>query len=304
MTNPPTLLILAAGMGSRYGGLKQLEAVGPNGETLLDFSVFDAIRAGFGRIVFVIRRDLEDAFRDVVGSRYDKRIPIDYAFQELDDLPEGFSVPSDRQKPWGTGQAILAARSVVKGPFAAINADDFYGRESFSQLVAYFDSCRRERKTPHCLVAYRLQQTLSESGEVNRGICEVSGGRLVSVAEFEEIRREASGKVLGSRTHGQTQELDPEAPVSMNCWGFDVSIFHPLAEAFKRFLDRNGGSLKSEFYLPAFVDEQIHTGAMPCEVLSTSSSWFGVTYPGDRDQVRARLVELTREGVYPTPLMP
>jgi len=291
-------------MGSRYGGIKQLEEMGPDGETLLDFSVYDARKSGFARIVFVIRRDLEAAFRETVGSRYEKTFPVDYAFQELEDLPEGFSVPAGRTKPWGTGQAILAARNIVSGPFAVINADDFYGRDAFRKLVAYFEGRHADDAPPCCLVAYKLAQTLSTHGSVNRGICQIGQGVLQTVREVEKIHPAAGGVIQGTEVSGDLIQLTADAPVSMNCWGFDSSLFPALRKAFVRFLEKQGHSQKREFYLPAFVDEEIQSGHLQCEVLTTSANWFGVTYPEDRDLVRDRLAQLVAEGTYPRPLMP
>jgi hypothetical protein len=303
MIQSPTLLVLAAGMGSRYGGLKQLDSMGPNGETLLDYSVHDAMRAGFGRIVFVIRRDLEAAFRDTVGKRYEKRIPIDYAFQELTDLPDGHSVPAGREKPWGTGQAVLAARKLIVGPFAVINADDFYGADAYGVLNRYFSAAAESQKHPLCLVAYPLGHTLSDHGSVNRGICTVEGDRLCSVEEIEHIRRDSSGCIKGKRGSGETCELTPHTLVSMNCWGLSAELFPLLEARFSDFLKSNGAELKSEFYLPSFIDGLIREEARRCDVVKTSGHWFGVTYPEDRPRVRAQLQMLTNAGQYPSPLL-
>jgi NDP-sugar pyrophosphorylase family protein len=303
MMQTPTLLVLAAGMGSRYGGLKQLDPMGPNGETLLDYSVHDALKAGFGRIVFVIRRDLEAAFRDTVGKRYEKRIPIAYAFQELDDLPAGHAVPDGRVKPWGTGQAVLAARDLIEGPFAVINADDFYGADAYGVLNRYFSEAADSRRNALCLVAYQLDHTLSDHGSVNRGICRVDEDKLASIAEVEDIRRDETGRITGQKSSGEACELSPDTLVSMNCWGLSSQLFPLLEQHFSHFLKSRGTELKSEFYLPSFIDALIREGGHTCDVVKTSGQWFGVTYPEDRSRVRDQLRKLTKTGEYPSPLL-
>ncbi|MEX0325086.1 MAG: NDP-sugar synthase [Puniceicoccaceae bacterium] len=297
-----TLLILAAGMGSRYGGIKQLEPMGPNGETLLDYSVHDALSAGFGKVVFVIRRDIEEAFRKTVGRRYENMVSIEYVFQELDDLPDGHIVPDGRTKPWGTGQAILAARHVIKGCFAVINADDFYGRDAYAVISNYFRQRIEENTTPLCMVGYLLDHTLSLHGSVNRGLCKGTEGRLQSVEEIIDIDRDRQGTILGTNQSGKEVRLEPEALVSMNFWGFSAEVFPHLERHFHRFLQSHSESLTGEFYIPTFVDDLIAKEGAQCDLLQTDASWFGVTYPGDKPYVQQRLQELIRDGVYPTPL--
>ncbi|NDV63001.1 NTP transferase domain-containing protein [Puniceicoccales bacterium CK1056] len=303
MSNAPTLLVLAAGMGSRYGGLKQLDPMGPNNETVLDYSVHDAMRAGFGKVVFVIRRDIEEAFRESIGKRYEKQVEIGYAFQELDDLPAGFLVPEGRTKPWGTAHALRAARDQVIGPFAVINADDFYGADAYRVLADYFSSNKGSGKLPMCMVGYPLVNTLSEHGSVNRGICESRDDQLLSVREVTGIARKENAIITGEEADGKPVELDPKSLVSMNFWGFTAEIFDPLESAFSAFLETYGEEPKSEFYIPAFIDELIRTGKTSCDLLQTSASWFGVTYPGDKPIVQQRLRELIADDVYPSPLM-
>ena len=282
----PTLVVLAAGMGSRYGGLKQIDPVGPSGEAILDYSVFDAHRAGFGKVVFIIRHDIEQVFREQVGSKYEGLLPVDYAFQDIADLPPPYSVPPGRSKPWGTAHAIRAARNVVREPFAAINADDFYGRDAFARLAGFLSGAdaqeRVSPKHPFAMVGYRLDQTLSEFGSVARGICRVSPeGRLEKVTEMTKIVRTPSG--------AENRE-DPDSPValtgrervSMNLWGFTPSLFAELEERFPAWLEANISREKAEWYIPFVVDELIHEGKATVDVLPTESAWFGATYREDK----------------------
>ncbi len=304
MKKQPTLLVLAAGMGSRYGGLKQLEPMGPKGETLLDYSVFDAIRAGFEKVVFVIRRDIEAAFRNTVGKRYEKHIRIDYAFQELIDLPDGYpSLVNERTKPWGTAHALYAARNIVTGSFAVINADDFYGADAYRVLATYFSTCESEGRMPLSLVGYSLDHTLSSHGSVNRGICQASNGLLRSVEEVEDIDRDRMGTILGTDSNGNEIQLEPDSPVSMNFWGFSEAIFPQLDQHLRHFLKYNSQALTAEFYIPTFVDDLINKEDARCELLHTNASWFGVTYPGDRPFVQEHLKALIHSGDYPSPLL-
>jgi len=303
MNVSPTLLILAAGMGSRYGGLKQLDAMGPNGETVLDYSVYDAIRAGFTQVVFVIRKDFEQDFRRSIGARFDGRIQVTYAYQELDDLPEGMQPPIGREKPWGTTHAVRAARDLIKTPFAVINADDFYGQDAFIQLSRYFETKQEASGLSTCMVAYPLSNTLSENGSVNRGICKVdSGNCLESVEEHTEIATAADQAVSGKNLSGTPVEIAREAPVSMNFWGFTPEIFDCIEIQFKEFLEAQGSELKSECYIPTVVDRLIQTKQTKCRVLQTSAEWFGVTYPGDKPYVQKSIQRLVEEGRYPSPL--
>jgi len=286
-----TLLVLAAGMGSRYGGLKQMDPVGPSGETLLDYSVHDAVLSGFSRVAFVIRRDFEEEFREKVGSRFEDRIDVGYVFQQLNDLPEGFSVPDGRVKPWGTGHAIWCAREAVDTPFLAINADDFYGRDAISG-VQRFLAGQTPESTDFCMAGYRLKTTLSPSGNVSRGICRTTAeGLLEEVKEFTKLHK--MGNRVADDVTGETFSGDER--VSMNCWGFSPAVFSGLEELFVSFLARRGTEEKSEFYIPDAVTGLIQTGAATVRVLPVESRWFGVTYREDRDAVVAALAGMARE---------
>lgn len=301
----PTLLVLAAGMGSRYGGLKQMDPMGPHGETVLDYSVFDAIRAGFGKVVFVIREDFAEAFKESVGAKFSDRIEVAYAFQKLDDLPEGFSVPEGREKPWGTSHAVRAARHQIDGPFAVINADDFYGADAYQVIAQWFASAAPDdSKSHYSMVGYPLRNTLSEHGSVNRGICQTTeSGLLADVEEVVGIARESSGKVIGQRLDGTSIEVQEDCPVSMNFWGFNAGYLDQLEEHFIKFLKAHGNEEKSECYLPTVVDELIGDQRADCLVLETSASWFGVTYPDDKPHVVASIAALVEAGDYPSPLV-
>ncbi len=300
--NKPTLMILAAGMGSRYGGLKQMDPVGPAGEIVLDYSIFDAVRAGFGRVVFVIRRDIEKPFRELVGAKWEPRIPCAYAFQDLADVPAGFAVPADRAKPWGTAHAIRAGRHEIAGPFAAINADDFYGAASFRALAGHLTA--ETSAAGHCMVAFRLGQTLSEHGSVSRGVCLCGADRLLTgIQERTKITRHADGSLWDEPEGGTTTALTGEEPVSMNCWGFMPSAFRDLEAAFETFLKGEGGSSpKKEFTIPSVVDGLIRSGRGTVKVLDTTSRWFGVTYREDKATVQASIRELVSAGEYPAKL--
>ena len=295
-TTRPTLLILAAGMGSRYGGLKQIDAVGPSGETILDFSVYDASRAGFGQIVFVIRRDIEDAFRQSIGARFEQRIPVKYVFQEIDDLPPGFTVPAGRTKPWGTTQAVLAAAEVIHEPFAVINADDFYGQESFQSLSRHLLT----ESSGYAMIGFILRNTLSEFGSVARGISAVDeNGYLASVVEVTGIERD-SGEIKAA---GGIR-LSGDEIVSMNMWGFTPRVFDQLRAYFESFLEANSLDQRAECYLPNAVNRLIHSGESRVRVLPTSEAWFGVTYREDRPRVVENIGRLVSSGVYPKRLWP
>ena len=314
MSFSPTLLVLAAGMGSRYGGLKQVDPVGPSGETILDYAVFDALREGFGRVVFVIRQEFEEAFRTQVAAKYADKVKVDYVFQALDALPPGFIMPEGREKPWGTGHAVWCARDAVNEPFAVIGADDFFGRDAFRQLAAFLrdgavdsaggdaDEWVDAEVAPNfAMIGYRLANTLSENGAVSRGVCAKGvDGYLEKVVEHTGIRREevaACSDAAGKKYTG-------EETVSMNCWAFTPAFFTGLNEQFEAFLEARGGELKSEFYLPEAVSEQVSQGLVTVEVRPTSASWFGVTYREDKPRVRAALAELVRQGEYPERLFP
>ena len=300
----PTLLILAAGMGSRYGGLKQMDPMGPNGETVLDYSVFDAIRAGFGKVVFVIREDFAEAFRQGVGARFADRIEVDYAFQKLDDLPDGFSVPEGREKPWGTSHAIRAARHVVSEHFAVINADDFYGRDSYARAAQFFADLPESTRDEVAMVGYPLENTLSDHGHVNRGICQLNGEhQLTAVEEILRIEREADGIVRGSKADDARIDIPAGAIASMNFWLFGPGFFDRLEACFLSFLEQSGSELTSECYIPSVVDELIHSGQANCPVLPTDSEWFGVTYPEDKPHVVESIARLIEAGEYPQSLV-
>ena len=289
----PTLVLLAAGMGSRYGGLKQVDPVGPSGETLLDYSIYDALRAGFGKVVFIIRHDIEAQFREVVGKRFEGRVPVDYAFQELNDLPAGFKVPEGRTKPWGTTHAVIAATSVVKEPFAVLNADDFYGRDSFATVAQHLTSGSKDL----AMVGFQLKNTLSEHGTVARGICGVGAdGFLTSVEEFTTIEKTPTGAREGNHN------FTGEELVSMNFWGFQPTVFAAMRERFTLFLQKSGTEQKSECYIPATVNELMIAGKARVKMLSSTSQWFGVTYKEDKPRVVESIAKLVQRGEYPAKL--
>jgi UTP-glucose-1-phosphate uridylyltransferase len=290
-----TLLVLAAGMGSRYGGLKQIDPLGPGGETIIDYSVYDALRAGFDKVVFVIRKDIEATFRELVGRRFEGRVAVEYAFQELNSLPEGFATPAGRQKPWGTGHAILVAESVVKEPFAVINADDFYGARSFQALASHFGSGAQS----YAMVGFVLRNTLSEHGAVSRGVCRLSQeGWLQAVTEMTKIES-VSGRVQSVAADGRAVALTGEEIVSMNMWGFTPSLFEHLRREFAEFLRAQGQELKSEFYIPSVVNSLVAGRRERIQVLRSPDSWFGVTYKEDRPQVVRSIRRLIALGQYP-----
>ncbi len=302
MATSPTLLILAAGMGSRYGGLKQLDPVGPSGETLLDYSVYDAQRAGFGQLVFVIRKEMEQVFREQIVSRYEGKLPVKLAFQQLDDLPGDFTPPAKREKPWGTGHAIYAARKAVDAPFAVINADDFYGRDAFAQAAK---ELTRDDAQPgdYALVAYRMANTLSEHGAVSRAVCEKDAdGMLSSIEEIESLQRHANlvqGKQKGS---DEVREFTGEELVSLNLWCLRPDVFEQLDRLFTAFLMERGIDLKSEFYIPFAIDELIREGQARARVLSTTSLWTGITFREDKPRVEAFVQGLVDSSEYPDKL--
>lgn len=298
----PTLLVLAAGMGSRYGSLKQLDGLGPSGETIMDYSIYDAIRAGFGKVVFIIRRSFEQDFREKILSKYEGKIALEVVFQDMDNLPEGFSVPDGREKPWGTNHAVMMAKDVIHEPFAVINADDFYGRNGFAVLAEKLRSLS-DTTNQYCMVGYRVGNTLSESGSVARGVCEVDDRKLLTgVVERTAIERNASGKIAFTDEHGQEQILDEHTPVSMNMWGFTPDYFAHSDAMFCDFLRANEGNLKAEFYIPLVVNQLVKDGTSTCEVLDTPDQWFGVTYAADRDGVVAKIKALVAAGEYPEKL--
>ncbi len=300
---PQTLLILAAGKGNRYGGLKQLDPMGPSGETLLDYSVFDALRAGFGKVVFVIRRDFEAEFRRRVGQRYERQIEVSYAFQEMSDLPEGCAVPASRQKPLGTGHAIWCARHEISGPFAAINADDFYGAPALLTLATFLSKApRQDCPAEFAMVGYRMDRTLSEHGTVSRGLCRMgANGWLESIEEQTGIEKPPGG-ARQQTANGGIVEFSGNETVSMNCWGFTPALFPLLEAELRRFLSTQGGDAKAEFYIPAAVAQMIAAGTARVSVLPSESRWFGVTYREDKPLVVEQLARLVQAGEYPASL--
>ena len=297
----PTLFLLAAGMGSRYGGLKQLDGLGPHGETIMDYSIYDAIHAGFGKLVFVIRKDFEQDFRDKVLSKYEGHIPCEIVFQSLDALPEGFTCPEGRTKPWGTNHAVMMGQNVINEPFAVINCDDFYDRDAFQVMGKFLSSLPEGSTGKYAMVGFRVDNTLSESGTVSRGVCEYDDNHhLTSVVERTKIQR-IDGVVKYLDENDEWVALPDNTPVSMNFWGFTPDYFAHSNEYFKTFLsdEKNMTNLKSEFFIPLMVDKLIKDGTATCEVLDTTSKWFGVTYPEDRPEVVAKFEKLGADGVYP-----
>jgi len=296
----PTLLVLAAGIGSRYGGLKQLDEVGPGGEVVLDYSVYDALRSGFGKVVFVIRRDIEDAFRERVGRKYESRTDVHYAFQELDKIPAGYSVPAERTKPWGTAHAVLMTRDCIHEPFAVINADDFYGAHGF-EVVSDHLSKQTAESTEYAMVGYRLRETLSEYGHVARGICELGdGGKLVRVVECTKIVKQGNGAVF--EQDGVAHSLSGDEIVSMNFWGLTPSVFDPMREQFEAFLESSVVDPKAEFYIPTVVDRMISNRLAGVRVLPAIASWYGITYRDDKPFLMSGIRKLIEAGTYPVKL--
>ena len=297
----PTLFLLAAGMGSRYGGLKQLDKLGPHGETIMDYSIYDAINAGFGKLVFVIRKDFEEDFRNIVLSKYEGHIPCELVFQALDALPEGFTCPAERTKPWGTNHAVMMGKDVIKEPFAVLNCDDFYGRDAFQVMGKWLSELPEGSTGKYAMVGFRVGNTLSESGTVSRGVCENDENHhLTSVVERTKIQR-FDGVVKYLDDDDNWVAIPDTTPVSMNFWGFTPDYFAHSEEYFKTFLSdpKNMENLKSEFFIPLMVDKLIKDGTATCEVLDTTSKWFGVTYPEDRPEVVAKFQKLADDGVYP-----
>ena len=297
----PTLFILAAGMGSRYGGLKQLDGLGPSGETIMDYSVYDALRAGFGKIVFVIRHDFEQEFREKVISKYEGHVPVEVVFQDINNLPAGFKPNPERTKPWGTNHAVLMGKDVIKEPFAVINADDYYGAESFRILGDFLRSVEG-KKGHYCMVGFKIENTLSENGGVSRGLCEVSPeGDLTGVTECHGICRK-DGKLVQTLADGTEAPFPEGANVSMNMWGFTPDYFDYSEKAFVKFLEKNADELKTEFYIPTVVNDLIENKEIVLKVKETPSKWFGVTYAADRPATVAQFRKLVDEGLYPEKL--
>lgn len=297
----PTLFVLAAGMGSRYGGLKQLDPLGPNGETIMDYSIYDAMQGGFGKVVFVIRKDFEEDFRNKILSKYEGHIPVEVVFQSTDALPEGFTCPADRTKPWGTNHAVLMGKDVIKEPFAVINADDFYGRDAFAVMAK--DLMReRDKKGDYCMVGFRVGNTMTENGSVARGVCTTKDGLLSSIVERTAISYDANHDIVFNDENGVECHLEPTTPVSMNLWGFTPDYFDYSEREFVKFLEKDLNTPKAEFFIPLVVDTLINSGEATVKVLDTDSKWFGVTYAADRPGVVEKFAELHNNGTYPAKL--
>ncbi len=298
----PTLLILAAGMGSRYGSLKQIEAIGPSGEAIIDYSIYDAIRAGFEKVIFVIRRNIEQEFNEVFGTKLKGKVETGYVYQELDMVPEGIHYPSDRVKPWGTAHAIWVARDSIQGPFVAINADDFYGVQSYRMMADYLSGGEMHSVPRYCMMGYRIGQTLSDFGSVSRALCETDDGKfLASVVERTEIAREGD-RIVFINNRGQRETLRDDVLVSMNIWGFTPEIFPHLEDAFKEFIRPQAGSIKSEIFIPTVVNDLVTQGKARVRILPAADQWFGVTYKEDKDLAIARINRLIERGIYPSNL--
>ncbi len=302
MENEYSLLVLAAGMGSRYGGLKQIDKLGPCGETIIDYSIYDAIQAGYTKVVFVIRKSIEQDFNECIADKYDGRIQVDYVLQEIENIPHGFTLPADRQKPWGTGHAILMAKDKIHGFFTVINGDDFYGKNAFKVSADYLRTLSLRDEDHYAMVAYQLSRTLSENGSVSRGVCYVDEHEhLLNVKEHTHLQYEGNVIVNVNDDESRTV-MDANTAVSMNFWCFHPSIFKHLESMFTAFLEQNIQNIKSEFYIPSVVDTLIKTGKAQVKVLTSGSQWYGVTYREDRDYVQHKLTEMTQAGIYPSPL--
>ncbi len=298
MKKETSLVVLAAGMGSRYGGLKQMDTFGPHGETIIDYSLYDAYRAGFTHVVFIIREYFADAFKAAFEPKMQGRMRAEYVYQELQQIPHPYPFPADRERPWGTGHAVWVAHQAVNGPFAVINADDYYGAEAYVTLYQFL-TAQRDREE-YALVGYKLDNTLSEHGTVNRGVCELDFyGYLKHIVECKQIGRDDNGVISFPDEEGRIELLTPETPVSMNMWGFYPSYFQFFEEAFDQFLRQSGHDLKAEYYIPALIDDLIKSGKRKTRVLHCDAEWFGVTYREDKAFVSERLNELIRDGVYP-----
>ena len=298
-SNKPILVVLAAGMGSRYGGLKQMDAFGPNGETILDYSIYDAIQAGFGKVVFIIRESFDTDFRAFFANKFEDQIEVAYVFQDIADVPEGFDIPEERSKPWGTAHAVWAARNEVNGPFAVINADDFYGRGAYEECMNFFQN---GSENAYGLIGYELDNTLSKHGTVNRGVCTVdSKDLLTGVVETLKIGYDKEGKIQYPKAEG-VGYLEAKTPVSMNLWTFYPDYFDYCGKMFDQFLKDHGKEEKSEFFIPLLVENLITSGEKRVEVLTCDEEWFGVTYQEDKPVVIAKLNKLVTEGRYPANL--
>lgn len=298
-----TLVVMAAGLGSRFGGIKQLEPVGPSGEIIMDYSVYDAIKAGFNKVVFIIRKDIEEDFKKIIGNRISKMIDTEYVIQDVNNLPEGFKLPEGRTKPWGTGHAILSCKNVVKNPFIVVNADDYYGKEAFVKVHDYLvNPDKTDKKYNFCMAGFRLGNTLSENGTVTRGICDVDeNNMLLDVNETFEIQRDHDEAKAGR--DGKQLRISLEQPASMNMWGFTADFIDELDKRFTPFLSGiSGNEMKAEYLLPSIVDELIKEGSAQVKVLDTNDKWFGVTYQEDKYMVQSSLKKLVEQGVYPEAL--
>ena len=295
----PTLFVLAAGMGSRYCGLKQLDGLGPHGETIMDYSIYDAIHAGFGKVVFVIRKDFEDDFRSKILSKYEGHIPVEVVFQSTQDLPEGFTCPAGRTKPWGTNHALLMGRNVIKEPFAIINSDDYYGRNSFEVMAQELSNLPEGSKHNYSMLGFKVGNTMSESGSVSRGVCETVDGYLTGIVERTSIAYDENHNIFFDDEQGHSVQLAPDTPVSMNFWGFTPDYFDYSEQAFVEFLKAHINEPKSEFFIPTVVNRLISEKKARVKVLKTDSKWFGVTYSADRQGVVDKFAALHNSGFYP-----
>ncbi|MBQ2491587.1 MAG: nucleotidyltransferase [Muribaculaceae bacterium] len=298
----PTLFVLAAGMGSRYGGLKQLDGLGPHGETIMDYSIYDAIKSGFGKVVFVIRKDFEAEFREKILSKYENHIPTEVVFQSVNDLPEGFTCPPERTKPWGTNHALLMGKDVINEPFAIINSDDFYGRNSFEVMTKELMSLEGNSAGAYSMVGFKVGNTMSESGTVSRGVCETVDGYLTTIVERTKIGYNENHEISFVDENDKEIILPADTPVSMNFWGFTPDYFKHSEEFFVKFLKENIDKPKAEFFIPSLVNELIVNGKAKVKVLTTESKWFGVTYSEDRAGVVQKFADLHEQGVYPESL--
>lgn len=301
----PVLVIMAAGMGSRYGGLKQIDSVDEQGHIIIDFSIFDAIKAGFRKVIFIIKKEMEEEFKEVIGNRIEKIVDVDYVFQEITNVPENFVVPEGRMKPWGTGHAILCCKDKVKGPFAVINADDFYGREAFTKIYDFLNSINENQNNLYTMVGYQLKNTLTENGSVARGVCDVNEeGFLTEITERTKIEKFEDGVKFYDSDQDIWQDISIDSTVSMNLWGFKENIMNELEKEFAIFLDNevSNNQLKSEFFLPTVVQHMIEKQKVQVKVLHSDDKWFGVTYREDKEIVLKEIAKLKEQGVYPTNL--
>ena len=296
----PVLVVMAAGMGSRYGGLKQIDPVDQEGHIIMDFSIYDAVRAGFKKVIFIIKKENEQDFRDAIGDRLSDKVEIVYVYQDLNNIPEGFQVPEGRVKPWGTGHAVLAAKKVLSEPFAVINADDYYGKEAYVKVHDYLVQDHPQDGPMHiCMAGFRLGNTLSDNGSVTRGVCHIEDGKLVGVTETHNIFKTADGAETRN-DDGTAETLDTKSLVSMNMWGLTPEFMEILEKGFVEFLGGiKEGDIKKEYLLPELIDQLIHSGKAAVDVLETKDEWFGVTYQEDKASVQAAFKKLTDDGVYP-----